>query len=80
LCCLHRIKATGYYGKPKTPEQFLAFDGPRIHTANWLKDFDFSGKTVAVVGTGASGIQVVPEMAKVAKHVVVFQRCKLINQ
>jgi hypothetical protein len=33
-----------------------------------------------VVGTGASGIQVIPEMAKVAKHVVVFQRCKIINE
>jgi cation diffusion facilitator CzcD-associated flavoprotein CzcO len=63
-----------YYGKPKIPEQFLAFDGPRIHTANWPKEFDFRGKTVAVIGTGASGLQIIPEMAKVAEHVIVFQR------
>jgi cation diffusion facilitator CzcD-associated flavoprotein CzcO len=56
------------------PKEFLAFEGPRMHTANWQKDFDFRGKTVAVVGTGASGLQIIPEMAKVAKHVIVFQR------
>jgi cation diffusion facilitator CzcD-associated flavoprotein CzcO len=56
------------------PKEFLAFEGPRVHTANWQNDFDFRGKTVAVVGTGASGLQIIPEMAKVAKHVIVFQR------
>jgi cation diffusion facilitator CzcD-associated flavoprotein CzcO len=50
------------------------FAGPAMHTAQWRDDVDFAGKTVAVVGTGASAIQVVPEVAKTAAKVLVFQR------
>lgn len=50
------------------------FKGKKIHSARWDHDYDFSGKNVAVVGTGASGIQIIPELVKVAKHVKVFQR------
>lgn len=45
-----------------------------MHTARWRHDVDFSGKRVAVVGSGASAIQVVPELAKVAKELTVMQR------
>ncbi|MCR5979076.1 NAD(P)-binding protein [Gordonia jinghuaiqii] len=50
------------------------FEGAKIHSAKWDHDYDFTGKKVAVVGTGASGVQIVPELVKVAKSVKVFQR------
>lgn len=51
------------------------FDGVWVHTGRWPKEgIDLFGKRVAVIGTGATGVQVVPEVAKVASRVVVFQR------
>jgi cation diffusion facilitator CzcD-associated flavoprotein CzcO len=38
------------------------FQGTLVHTANWPKDFDHKGKTVAVIGNGSSGVQLVPEI------------------
>ncbi|OAL32862.1 hypothetical protein AYO20_07653 [Fonsecaea nubica] len=52
------------------------FKGHLCHSANWRDDFDFSGKRVAVVGNGSSGIQIVPEMQKVASKMVNFIRSK----
>jgi cation diffusion facilitator CzcD-associated flavoprotein CzcO len=40
------------------------FQGRLIHTAQWPKDFDHAGKTIAVIGNGSSGIQVLPELQK----------------
>ncbi len=45
-----------------------------MHTAQWDHRIELTGKKVAVIGTGASGVQVVPELAKIAEHVTVFQR------
>ncbi len=51
------------------------FKGEWYHTGNWPKEgVDFSGKRVGVIGTGSTGIQAVPEIAKTAKHLTVFQR------
>ena len=50
------------------------FTGPAFHSARWDHEVDLTGKRVAVVGTGASAIQFVPEIQKVAAKVVVFQR------
>ncbi|MGU3435905.1 flavin-containing monooxygenase [Actinomycetes bacterium M1A6_2h] len=50
------------------------FEGEKIHSARWNHDYDFAGKKVAVVGTGASAVQIVPELVKVASSVKVFQR------
>jgi cation diffusion facilitator CzcD-associated flavoprotein CzcO len=50
------------------------FAGPVFHTARWRHDVDLTGRRVAVIGTGASSIQVVPELAKHAERVMVFQR------
>jgi cation diffusion facilitator CzcD-associated flavoprotein CzcO len=50
------------------------YEGHKIHSARWDHDYDFTGKKVAVVGTGASGVQIVPELVKVAESVKVFQR------
>ena len=51
-----------------------SFGGKIVHSARWDDDYDFTGKRVAVIGTGASAIQLVPEVAKVAGHVDVYQR------
>ncbi|WP_032368294.1 flavin-containing monooxygenase [Rhodococcoides fascians] len=50
------------------------YEGKKIHSARWDHQYDFAGKKVAVVGTGASGVQIVPELVKVADSVKVFQR------
>ena len=51
-----------------------SYRGHKIHSARWDHDYDFSGKRVAVVGTGASAVQIVPELVKRAGFVKVFQR------
>ena len=50
------------------------FEGDVMHSARWDDDVDLSGKKVAVVGTGASAIQVIPAIAGTAEHVTVLQR------
>ncbi len=50
------------------------FTGTRFHSARWNHDADLTGKRIAVIGTGASAIQFVPELAKVAGQLSVFQR------
>ncbi|MEM9654796.1 MAG: NAD(P)/FAD-dependent oxidoreductase [Actinomycetota bacterium] len=50
------------------------FAGESFHTARWNYDVDLTGKRVGVIGTGATAVQVIPEVAKVAGHLHVFQR------
>jgi cation diffusion facilitator CzcD-associated flavoprotein CzcO len=50
------------------------YQGHKIHSAEWDHDYDFTGKRVAVIGTGASAVQIVPELVKSAEFVKVFQR------
>ena len=70
------VCAVGQLGRPALPD--IAgrdgFAGPSWHSARWNHDVDLAGRRVAVVGTGASAIQFVPEIAKVAGHVDVYQR------
>jgi cyclohexanone monooxygenase len=52
-----------------------SFGGLSLHTGNWPREpVDFTGKRVAVIGTGASGIQAIPVIAGQAAHLTVFQR------
>jgi len=51
-----------------------SYEGHKIHSARWDHDYDFTGKRVGVIGTGASAIQIVPELVKQAAFVKVFQR------
>ncbi|MCU1508734.1 MAG: 4-hydroxyacetophenone monooxygenase [Glaciihabitans sp.] len=50
------------------------FAGAAFHSARWDHDVDLAGKRIAVIGTGASAIQFVPELQKIAGHLTVFQR------
>lgn len=50
------------------------FKGESWHSARWNHDVDLTGKTVACIGSGASAIQYIPEVAKVAGKVLIFQR------
>lgn len=50
------------------------YRGHKIHSARWDHDYDLAGKKVAVIGTGASAIQIIPELVKSAGFVKVFQR------
>lgn len=76
LSCQALITATGQLNQPAYPplSGIGDFKGPQFHSARWNHDVDLTGKTVAVVGTGASAIQFVPEVAKQAGKVMLFQR------
>ena len=71
------VMATGPLSTPLTPDipGLDSFAGPTYHTACWPhEDIDFTGKRVAVIGTGSSGIQSIPIIAEQAAQLYVFQR------
>jgi cation diffusion facilitator CzcD-associated flavoprotein CzcO len=68
------IVATGQLHRPHQPRIEGSFEGHSFHSAEWDHDYDLDGKRVAVIGTGASAVQLVPEVAEVAERLVVFQR------
>ncbi len=70
------VSAAGALHLPSYPDIPGAgrFGGPSFHSAQWDKSADLAGKRVAVIGTGASAIQFIPEIARQAGHVDVFQR------
>lgn len=70
------ITAVGAFNKPKWPSipGLEDFEGPTAHTARWPDDLDLTGKRVAVIGNGASSMQLVPAIAEEAGSVTIFQR------
>jgi cation diffusion facilitator CzcD-associated flavoprotein CzcO len=70
------VSAVGQLNRPALPD--IAgredFAGPSWHSARWNHDVGLAGQTVAVIGTGASAIQFVPQVAKTAARVDVYQR------
>jgi 4-hydroxyacetophenone monooxygenase len=70
------ICAVGQLNRPRFPDipGRERFAGTAFHSARWEHEHDLRGKRIAVIGTGASAFQFVPEIAKVAGDVVVFQR------
>lgn len=70
------ISAVGILNRPKMPEvRGLAdFQGDSFHTSQWPEGFDVRGKRVAIVGSGASAMQVVPAIAKDVAELTIFQR------
>ena len=76
LECRYLVSATGALRAPLLPDipGRETFAGPAFHSATWNHDVDLRGKRVAVIGTGASAIQFVPEIAPHVAHLNVFQR------
>ena len=70
------ISAVGQLNRPSIPKLpgLARFTGPAFHTAQWRHDVELAGKRVAVIGTGASAMQVVPQLAQQAGKLVIFQR------
>jgi cyclohexanone monooxygenase len=71
------ITATGCLSAARVPDMagLVSFKGKCYHTGQWPKnDVDFSGQRVAVIGTGSSGIQLIPQVAQQASSLTVFQR------
>jgi cation diffusion facilitator CzcD-associated flavoprotein CzcO len=70
------VSGAGGLSEPRLPELegLDTFTGPVFHSARWDHSVDLAGKRVAVIGTGASAIQIVPEVQQVASHLDVYQR------
>jgi cation diffusion facilitator CzcD-associated flavoprotein CzcO len=70
------VAASGHLSDPKTPDfpGLEDFGGKIFHSARWDHSTDLRGKRVAVVGSGASAIQIVPAIAEEVAELVVFQR------
>lgn len=70
------VNAAGVLNVPKLPDipGVGDFAGVTLHTARWDHGQDLTGKRVAIIGTGASAVQVIPEIAPSVGHLTVFQR------
>jgi cation diffusion facilitator CzcD-associated flavoprotein CzcO len=70
------VAAMGGLSAPSVPDipGFESFEGAAFHTARWNSDHDLRGRRVAVVGTGASAVQVVPRIQPEVERLTVFQR------
>jgi len=72
----HVILATGGLHLPAWPDipGMRDFRGPSMHSAQWDHSVNFEGRRVAVIGSAASAIQLIPELAKTTAHLDVYQR------
>ena len=73
----HVVMATGQLSVAQLPDiaGITDFAGEVVHTGSWPEDgVELTGKRVGVIGTGSSGVQVIPQLAKKAEHLYVFQR------
>lgn len=70
------VNASGALTVPNLPDipGVDSFAGVTMHTARWDHEQDLTGKRVAIIGTGASAVQVIPEIAPIVKQLSVFQR------
>jgi cation diffusion facilitator CzcD-associated flavoprotein CzcO len=70
------ISGVGGLVDPSLPDikGLSSFGGEIFHTARWRHDYDLRGRNVAVIGTGASAVQVVPSIASEVERLTVFQR------
>ena len=70
------LTATGFLSQPRLPDiaGVEDFAGTVVHTTRWDDDIELAGKRVGIIGTGATAVQLIPELAKVADHLTVYQR------
>ena len=70
------VSCIGALGRPAYPDLpgLASFEGTTFHSSRWRHDYDLRGKRVAVIGTGASAIQIVPEIAPQVGQLDLFQR------
>ena len=70
------VNGTGLLNTWKWPEieGLSHFTGDLMHSANWNHDVDLKTKTIGVIGTGSTSVQIVPQLQKFAKEVKVFMR------
>jgi cation diffusion facilitator CzcD-associated flavoprotein CzcO len=76
LITRYLITATGFLSQPHTPDipGITGFAGKVIHTTAWDDDYEFDGRRVAIIGTGATAVQLIPELAKKVADLTVYQR------
>jgi len=76
LECDVLMAATGFLNVPQYPSWpgLDDFEGPKFHTSRWEHEHDLTGKRVAVVGTGSTATQIIPEIAPIVERVYLFQR------
>ena len=76
LSTRYLITATGFLSQPHMPDipGITEFDGRVIHTTAWDDSYDPTGEKIAVIGTGATAVQLIPELAKKASDLTVYQR------
>jgi cation diffusion facilitator CzcD-associated flavoprotein CzcO len=76
LSTRYLITATGFLSQPHTPDipGITGFEGKVIHTTAWDDGYDLAGKRIAIIGTGATAVQLIPELARKAKDLTVYQR------
>ena len=70
------VSAVGQLNRPMVPD-FKGkdrFKGPSFHTARWDHSVDYAGKRIGIIGTGATALQIVPQVAKTAAKVTVIAR------
>ncbi|CAI7648005.1 unnamed protein product [Penicillium pancosmium] len=77
--CRFLILGTGYYDykeplRPEIPGLYEDFRGKVVHPQFWPDDLDYSGKRVVIIGSGATAITLLPNLAKKAEHVTMLQR------
>jgi cation diffusion facilitator CzcD-associated flavoprotein CzcO len=70
------IAATGFLSQPRTPDipGIDTFNGRIIHAADWDDSYSLKGRRVGIVGTGSTGVQLIPELAKEVSELTVYQR------
>lgn len=70
------MTATGFLSQPRLPDipGIETFRGTTIHTAAWDDEIELTGQRIGIIGTGATAVQLIPELAKVAADLTVYQR------
>ena len=80
LTTRYLITATGFLSQPRTPDipGITDFEGKVIHTTAWDDNYDPLNRRIAIIGTGATAVQLIPELAKKAADVTVYQRTPIV--